>query len=241
MMKLRSSRPALAVIAAGVLILAAGGAAVASNMGFKLNKGLVPGGAGNIGRNWVSIPYNNPYTAGCLASAPNCAKALCDSLALPGGIGQTLIRNLNEVTGATTSTNCPTATTTTTGNGFPLVAGKAIDIRPPSTWPATGSVIIVGSHNPTRSITVPDAGAGQIGRLWFAVPYHTTAVTTRDLCLSSGLTSTIGGATITRLNPNTGAFQNAPCASNPGLTLTLGEGVQITEPQGPKTFIPAHF
>ncbi len=238
MIRLKSSRPALAALAAATVMLLAGGMAVASNMGFKINKLLV----GNR-RNWVSIPYNNPYTTNCVATAPNCVGALCQALGLPSGIAGTTVTTLDEVTGTFTNTPCPTATATTGGSfGVALRPGKGAQIRPPSTWPVGGSVIIVGSHNPTLSITVPDAGAvGQVGRYWFAVPYHTTAVTTRDLCVASGLGLTLPAATITLSVPGTNSFNNAACSANPGLTLVLGDHVQITEPNGPKTFIPAHF
>src|SRR5437867_4245170 len=64
MLRFKPTRLSVAVALAAVVILVAGGASVASNMGFKLNKPLVvqaldpfPGGA-----NWTSVPFNNPYT-----------------------------------------------------------------------------------------------------------------------------------------------------------------------------------
>ena len=126
----------------------------------------------------------------------------------------------------------------------PIFPGRGIRIRRPSTITTTTSIIIVGSHNPSLSITVPDSGAGQIGTLWFAVPYHTTAVTAADLCLSSGLTSSGGiRATIQRLNAAAGTFTQVTCgtAAASTLSLVLGEAVAIREPNGPLSFIPAHF
>jgi len=63
MIRLKSIRPTLAILVAAVLIVAAGGAVVASNMGFKMNKPLVkaPSATGQTGNNWTSIPFHNPY------------------------------------------------------------------------------------------------------------------------------------------------------------------------------------
>jgi len=63
MMRFRPSRLTLAVVLAAATILAAGGAAVASNMGFKMNKGLTEGPTNQPGKGemWTSIPFNNPY------------------------------------------------------------------------------------------------------------------------------------------------------------------------------------
>ncbi|HEV8701856.1 MAG TPA: hypothetical protein VGV60_11350 [Candidatus Polarisedimenticolia bacterium] len=64
MIRLKSMRPSLAILVAAVLIVAAGGAVIASNMGFKMNKPLVrvPTGAATLtGNNWTSIPFHNPY------------------------------------------------------------------------------------------------------------------------------------------------------------------------------------
>src|SRR5213594_1155923 len=83
MTRIKTMRSAVAVLLAAALILAAGGAAVASNMGFKLNMALAAAGAGAVGDNWVSIPYNNPYTTGCIAPVPagqSCFDGLCAAL-----------------------------------------------------------------------------------------------------------------------------------------------------------------
>jgi len=247
MLKQTSTRLVVLVVAAAIVIVAAGGGAVASNMGFKINKALVlppaVGATANQGRNWVSIPYNQPYTTGCIAPATaGCAKAFCDATNLTacGGVGATLLRNLNAVTGATTSSSCPSAALPNLGNNFPLIAGQFLDVRPTASC-VTTNIIIVGSHNPSLAITVPASGAGLVGRKWFAVPYHTTAVTTRDLCVQAGLSLAIPAANITRLNPTTGNNTNTPCSANPGANLVLGEGVQITQPTTAVTFTPAHF
>src|SRR5213594_4041123 len=83
------SHPTVAVLVAAALILAAGGAAVASNMAFKFNKPLVlvPGGAATqTGNNWTSIPFNNPY--------PN-INGFCTQTGLKTGVGATQITTKN--------------------------------------------------------------------------------------------------------------------------------------------------
>lgn len=228
----KSSRLTVGVIAVAVAILVASGVSVASNMGFKMNKAIALAGTGQVGNNWTSIPYNNPYGN---------AGAFCTMTGLSStGLQRATLTFLNESTGAFQPATCGSPAAAT----IPLIPGKGVQVRQPNITGAPTSLIIVGSHNPALSLTIPDAGTGQVGRFWFAVPYHTTAVTGADLCASIGLTSTgLQRASITRLNGATGAFSPANCgtAQATALTLVLGEHLQLLEPNGPKTFTPAHF
>jgi hypothetical protein len=222
----------LAVVLVAAVMVVAGGVVTASNTGFKLNKPLNQKGAGQIGNNWTSLPYFNPY--GNLG-------AFCTQTGLlTSGIQRDTIADIDPVTGATSTVTCGTAAATARA----IFTGRGIRISRPTTIVGTTSIIIVGSHNPSQSITVPDAGGGAVGTLWFAVPYHTTAVTAADLCLSSGLTSSgIQRATVQRLNAATGGFTTVTCgtAAASTLNLVLGEAVALREPNGPLSFIPAHF
>jgi len=191
-------------------ILLAGGFAVASNMGFKLNKPLAKSGNGQIGNNFTSIPFNNPYVnfAGFCAQSGVTTDTTLELL--DGG---------NPPSFKTTTCTAPAAQN--------LVPGWAMRIRSAN---APASIIIVGSHNPVQTVTVPANGPGNQGFLWFSVPYHTTAVTASDLCTQIGL----NGATIQRLDAATGTFFGAsPC---PGvdaarINLVLGEGVILRQPK----------
>jgi hypothetical protein len=228
----KKSHFGLAVVLVAAAVLVAGGVVTASNTGFKMNKPLVQQGAGQIGNNWTSIPYFNPYGN---------AGAFCTQTGLvtSGGL-RDIIVDINPVNGVTTSVSCGTPAAT----ALAITTGRGLRIRRPSTIVGATSIIIVGSHNPSASITVPDSGLGNIGTLWFAVPYHTTAVTAADLCLSSGLTSSGGlRATIGRLNATNGVTTTVSCgtAAAGTLNLVLGEAVAIKEPNGPLSFIPAHF
>jgi hypothetical protein len=238
----------LLVLLVAAVMISAGGLATASNTGFKINKALQPAGAGQIGNTWLSLPYFNPY--------PNWA-AFCSATGLisTGLTGRATIQFQDpQGTGALTSpVQCGTAAASTTPLNPPVVNGVAypglgFQVRNGGTG-APASIIIVGSHNPTLSFSVyPVAAASQKGSNWFAVPYHTTAVSANDLCLSSGLTSTgLQKASILRFDPVTGGVVGpVVCGSSAAqsLILQLGEAVRIREATTVttvKTFIPAHF
>jgi hypothetical protein len=242
MMRPKSSRLTVAVLVAAAILIAAGGAAIGSNMGFKLNKPivLIPTGPPSAkGDNWTSFPFNNPYgTVGQFCSQTGITST---GAATAPKASVTLV---NATTGVAQSFTCGTST----ANAANLpIDGRGIRIRNPSVVGAPTSIIIVGSHNPTLGVTVPKSGAGAIGDFWFSVPYHTTAVSFNDLCLSSGFTSTgpltAPKAQLTRVNSTTGVAQSATCGTTTAAAtaLVLGEAIRCREPNGPKTFIPAHF
>ena len=235
MMKLRSSRLTVAVMAVAAVILIAGGVATASNMGFKMNKALVFRGASGsqVGKNWTSLPFNNPYPT----MAALCSQTGLLAAGLPARL-TTLIDNGASI-GQFQSATCGSA-----GAGaITIPPGRGVQIEQPAFTGAPSSIIIVGSHNPTMSITVQKASTGQQGNFWFSVPYHTTATTVRDLCIQAGLTSAGLPATVTRLNATTGTFNAPLCGSAAASTiaLVLGEFVVIRDPGASRTFIPAHF
>lgn len=221
----------LAVVLVAAAMLVAGGVVTASNTGFKINKPLSAPGTGQVGNNWTSIPYFNPYGNGA---------NLCAQLGLVStGITRANLLKQNASDGTAPSANCGT----TQANTFTWDQGQGVRIRNAGTG-APASAIIVGSHNPALSLTIPDSGVGNIGSFWFAVPYHTTAITAADLCTSVGLTSTgVARGSIGRLNATTGAFTSANCgqAAASSLTLVLGEAVRLREPNGPISFVPSHF
>jgi len=233
------SRLTMAVLAAALVVVIAGGVATASNMAFKMNRAWAFAGGGQIGDNWTSVPFNNPYVS---------QGSFCTQVGLisAGAIGQprATITVVNASTGVPSTQTCGTAG----ANSSPLPPdGRAIRVRQPNVAGALTNGIIVGSHNPSLVVTIADAGNGTIGDFWFSVPYHTTAVTMNDLCLSSGLTSTGGigvpRAQMTRINAATGVPTSQTCgtAGAIGQNLVLGEAVRIREPNGPKSFTPAHF
>jgi len=227
MIRLRSMRPTLAVLLAAVLIVAAGGAAVASNMGFKFNKPLVKG---SVFGNWTAIPYNNPYGT---------FLGLCTQTGLTtSGFSQSgiTIKNYNEPPyGATLSPPARCSNQLAVG-AIPAFAACTTDADCPAS--GAGSPFFcaegfrsfncgqtTGPINNTQTlikgkgfqINQPVAGVSNIiivgshdpakpillkknVDLWYSVPYHGTAITTTDLCVQATLTATgFGQAGITRL------------------------------------------
>lgn len=229
----------LAVVLVAATMLVAGGVAVASNTGFKINKPLfvVPAGPGTeAGNNWVSLPYFGPYTNG---------NALCTQLGLVStGLTRAGLLRLN-LDGTSLTRSCGSATDFFSAAPAALPY-QSVRIRNAGAG-APLSAIIVGSHNPALSVTVPDVvAATEIGNLWFAVPYHTTAVTAQDLCNQIGFVQTglnRGQIGIHSGALPTGSFTPISCGSTQAGTtiLVLGDAVRLRDPNGPFTFVPAHF
>jgi hypothetical protein len=233
MMSRRGSRFTMAVVFVAAVILVAGGAAIASNTGFKLNKDItrpaVPGG--QKGFYWTALPYFNPYTNGL----DFCQKV---GLISSGALQHSLFRvNPNGTTSGPSL--CSAAA------GFSLTPGLAVRIiAPGAPAPAVPSIIIVGSHNPALSISIP-AATPTAGSVWFAPPYHTTAVTLRDVCIQAGMGVSGPIATIGQIffvDEVTGGPNPLLCNSNTTLTtnVVLGKGYRLRNPAA-TSFIPAHF
>ena len=242
MIRLKSMRPTVAVLVVAVLIVAAGGAAVASNMGFKMNKPLVrvndPPNAFFTGIQYASIPYHNPYGT---------INGFCTQTGLvSSGLTRTRIQAFNYTANNQILTcNC--------GNNVPacnqaLIPGKMLEIRQPAATVAgsANSMIIVGSHNSSIQVQVVE-----LENVFYSVPYHTTAVTALDLCTQIGLSSTgINRGTVERLKPNyvppEGPFQTYSCGTAGPFNLVLGEGVRIRNANNQAgiqtiSFNPAHY
>src|SRR5947209_7880111 len=121
MMKLSSWRLTVAILAAATIILVAGGLSIASNMGFKLNTPIVIStGVGQIGANWTSIPYNNPYGS---------AGGFCvqTGLVSTGLVGKGSITVLNETNGLASTVTCGSPG----ASSLALIPGKRIQIKQP--------------------------------------------------------------------------------------------------------------
>lgn len=241
MLNRKSPHLTLAVVVTAAAVLIAGGAAIASNAGFKMNKGIVvipAGPASQVGDNWTSIPYFQPYgTVGGLCTQTG--------LASTGGalVPKATVTVVDPATGGGTTLTCGSAGALAAN----IIPARGYRIRQPNVVGFPGSIILVGSHNPALQIHLEDAGNGQIGDNWVSPPYHTTAVTVNDFCISSGLSSTGGAlvpkAQITRVDAALGSGTTLTCGSAGAIAapLVLGEAVRVREPNGPKDFIPAHY
>jgi hypothetical protein len=223
----KSSRVAIAVSLVAALIMVAGGAAIASNAGFKLNKGFV-----QVNRNWLSLPYFNPYgTQGAVlrdgVTYPN-FQGLCDELGMTNLQGS--LTELDAVTGGFCQFVCGG------GNQCPMVPGKGAEWRDPNLT----SAIIVGSHDPTLSLTVPASTGGQVGAFWFAVPYHSTWTDYQAVCDGIGLTQNLGSVIGFNSAADSFTFQWACLGGGGSPALVLGEHIQLRNDVD-IAFVPAHF
>src|SRR5262245_53646546 len=124
MRKLRAHRMTVLVVLAAAAILAAGGGAIASNMGFKLNKPIVSAALTSSIQNWTSIPYNHPYgTVGGFCTQTGLRSVL-------GSAAQILI--VNPTNNTVTTVACGTATANTVA--LPS-DGRGIIIKQPNVAP----------------------------------------------------------------------------------------------------------
>jgi hypothetical protein len=240
------------------VLVTSGGLLMASNVGFKINKALtfVSISGSQKAHNWVSLPYNHPYTN---------VNGICTALVAKGATkATTFVEILNGSTGNVQvgSGNCNLSQTATTS----LNGGQVgVRIRMTST-PAIGNIVLVGSSNEsltTPTLFVPPAIAGsQKGHNWISVPYHTTWAKASDVCASIGFPCVGGtpcaaiialGNQVARIDATTGNTSTFVCgniATNPAnFSLVIGESIRYlrtTCAGGSPTcdiapFLPPHF
>jgi len=201
---------------AAVLVLAfflTGESPRATNMGFRMNRGIAPLGPFPIGQNWVALPYTNIYTN---------AQDICNALGLAPGFGA--VRQIAADTGVTFSHVC--------GNAGPyaLLTGRCVIVL---NNVATNG-ILAGSH-PAAGVATPGftlfplAPPPPRGMNLYPVPYNSAACSAQDLCVQLALPAT---ATVRRLNAFTGVTQSHTCGGAGAFPLILGECVSITFPGG---------
>jgi hypothetical protein len=225
-----SQRLSIASIFAAIAITTAGGLAVASNMAFRLRMPIVFAGNGNIGSNTFAVPFLNPY--GTAAGACS-AWGLTSTGALRGTIA-----TLNPTTGAILQASCGGAG----ANALVLRPGECVLVRQPNVANAPTSLLIVGSHDPSLTITIPPAGGGNVGTLWYSVPYHATAYNMNDLCLQAGMTPF--GAICQWVDASNGFWHQATCgtlsAKSSVAVIQLGQCLRCRDPNG-VTFTPQTY
>lgn len=245
-MRLRNSNwLKVAVAVTACVVLLAGDMALASNMGFKMNKVISPF-ADATRENWVALPYRHPYVG---------MQDVCAALGLTPNNAASKIRRIDPQTGITTSWDCGAV-----GNSPCLQnAGGSCSGTPAEHVKRAGLIVtnnvaaggvLVGSHqsNPPGSITLKPRGGSPIGDNYFSVPYHTTDVTFQDLCVDLALPGTSGAANgkVERRNAATGATTSWDCqAIGTAPSLILGEAVRVTFTGAGDIVVaaghPAHF
>jgi len=233
----KSSWKAWVVLGAAVaLFVTSGGLLMASNMGFKINKGMKNNqlGAGPTGDNWVSIPFTSPY---------NNFTALCNAFVTTNKQRITISR-LDASTGTFTNVNC------LAGSAVAITGNTGFRVRIVGTLPAESpsNVILVGASNETLAwptIFGGFVGLGPKGDNWPGVPYHTTMLKANEICTLLGLGLTQG--TVSRIDANTGSFTNFACGGAVGgasnFSLVIGEAVRIRKNTAGNIVgtLPPHF
>lgn len=213
-----------------VLVAVVGDLAVASNMGFKMNKQIVGG------RNLVALPFRSP-TAN--------SRQLCEVFGYTSVTPGANLVSLTQFTGAAPLPHqCNLAVD---GPGLLLKGnGVQIDDATAAKGVATKTGILVGSHIPGQTFTVVDDGVGNVGVHLYAYPYHTTNQNARDICNNGAFTTTslATAPDMTQYGASGGVSGSHNCSvlASPGFPLRLGESVRIVnETNGPKTFVPSHY
>lgn len=213
------------VAAAACVVLLAGDMALASNMGFKMNKVISPF-TDATRENWVALPYRHPYSD---------MKDVCSALGLTPNNASSKVRRVDPQSGVTTSWDCgaignapclqnPAGTCSGTPAEYIKRAGLIV------TNNVAAGGILVGSHqsNPPGTITLKPRGGPGIGDNYFSVPYHTTAVTLQDICVDLGLPAP-ANAIVLRRNAATGVTSSWNCGDvGTAPSLVLGEALRVT-------------
>ncbi len=209
---------ATAAVALTATFLAAG-KAMASNMGFWLEKTVYVLGTAPLGYNLVALPARNPYQG---SGGP---ARLCVALGLGPDAQIILYDGVGNIFSHICSFPSPQ---------FNLLDGRGVLI----TDTAERIGLLVGADDPAKVITIYDLGTAPLGWNFFPVDYHTTFGTPQDLCVACGLSST---ATVTRFDAKDGMIFTHPCGGVAQWSLVQGEAVLVLEDQGPKLCTPPHL
>jgi len=218
-LSVRTKLLAVALVAVSMLILA-GGALQASNMGFKMNKVIyAQGGAGSgVGDNFTALPFRNPYQN---------AGDVCSALGIPAG---GTIQQIDAQFGTPFNFTC--------GGGSPFALLQRVGVRARSASLTGG--ILVGSHaGGPPGVTFHALGGPPTGDNHFPVLYHGTAATAQDVCSQAGLAA--GTSTIQRIDAQFGTPVNHTCGGGAPFALVLGESVRVRTTTLVSGFVPPHF
>lgn len=186
-----------------------------SNMGFKLNKTLTKT-AGRTNTNWVSLPYF------WIASATS------DTVCTDTGGVVSEVGKYNESTDTFTTFVCGGFDTS-----FNIVPGEAIFVKPTVN---NASWIVLGSHNDTMTLTLKKT-PGRTNTNWVSVPYHTTAVTSQDICFQLSAATEIG-----KYNENSDTITTFVCGGfDTPFNLVAGEAIFIKVTTNNTLWMPSHY
>jgi len=220
---------ALSVVALALVVTA--GALVASNMGFKLNRTLQASLVGTSldGTNSIGLPFN-PQVG--LTNASQWAVDLGGF-----GAGATNIVNIQRFD---PSNNGFTAYSGGRSSNFALEAGVGYRVRVPAG--ATRGYIIVGSHDPNKTIQLKSSAAGVSldGTNKYAYPYHSTATNASQLAAELGGLSPGPVTNVQRFDPSNNGFTAYSGGRSSNFALVPGTAYRVRVSAN-TTFTPSHF
>jgi hypothetical protein len=224
---------AVGVVAAAILTVQS---ITASNMGFKLNYGLVkatdavPGGTSLTGRQLVALPDNRQ-------SGLNNAKNWIDD------VGLAATQRVERYRSSTDLFEFYTGRVLAGQTNFPLAAGEGYRIR----MNTTTNYIIVGSDDPALPYQLAKAGdavaaggTSLTGRQLYAYNYHQTAANAKNLIDEIGLANV---QRIERYLTTTDLFAfytGRVLAGQTNFTLTPGEAYRIRMNTS-VSYTPSHY
>lgn len=165
----------LAVVVWTLSAALAGGALVASNMGFLVWRTLSGPGPGNpTGTNLVPLPYQRPA-------------ALVDASDLMADIGFASVANVQRFVEANNGIQVFTGRKGS-GPDFPLAAGECYFVR----MTAPVDYLIGGSSVPGLAISLDPPGPGSLsGTNFITLPYHHTPATASQVMADIGFASVL--------------------------------------------------
>ncbi len=211
----------VAVVAIAIAALLVAGSLTASNMGFKLNRVLNGTGSSATGQNYVALPFNKQVGMG------NATDLIDDLIAAGGSVAQ--------VSRFANATDDFEAYTGTAGTPFALSKDEGYVIG----MNGDLNYIIVGSHDPGHVVSFNGTGTSATGQNYYALPYHTTAASAKDLI--DELTAAGGNvAQISRFANGTDDFE--AYTGTAGSSFPLVPGVAyVVGMNNDLSFTPSHY
>jgi hypothetical protein len=207
-------------------MLVAGGL-FASNMGFKLNYPLTgPGAAPIDGTNTLGLPYNQQ------TNLLDVEDLLADINATAGGNVVVSIQRFVKATGGL-ETYTPAG-----GTNFPLTAGEGYRVK----VNAPVNYIIVGSHDPTLTLTLTGPAAAPVdGTNEFAFPYHGVASNADELLQEINTQAAAAAVvSIQRFVKSTGGLETYTPAGGVNFPMVPGEAYRVKVNQN-VNYQPDHY
>ncbi len=221
----RSTFVGAAVVALAVVILAGG--LLASNMGFKLNYQLT---YGQSGKNLVALPFNR-------AGNVNAAKDLFFDIGTTANLAS--VQRLLKISDTYQTYK---GTATAPGPNFALNPGEGyfVNLKPAQTV----NYIAVGSDAPGVGFQLDGQGAASAtGKNIYAMVYHFTGTTAKDLFFDIG--TTVDTASVQRLlnaNDSYQTYKGTASAPGPNFLLKPGEAYFVNMKAGvSKSYVPSHY